>query len=380
MLGSTGSIGRQTLEIIQSEPENFRVVALTCRNNVELIRAQIEAFRPEFVAVGDKESAQRIAAEYPGIKTGYGDEGLVQAATWNPLDMDGLLVNALVGISGLLPTEAAIKANRGIALANKETLVAGGEPIKALLREHQVFLLPLDSEHSGLWQCLKDEDPSQIRKLYITASGGSLRDHDVATLSAVTVREALSHPNWKMGDKITIDSATMMNKGFEMIEASWLFDIPIEKIEPLMHKESLVHAMVEFIDGSILMQASSHDMRLPISYALHYPSRKNSLSVRLDPMELDTLHFAPLDHQRYPLVGIAIRAFHEGGSSPAVLNAANEAAVDLFLKGKIRFTDIEKIISETLAKAPYVPTPSVETIIAIDRNIKKQIYMQMDLH
>ncbi len=378
MLGSTGSIGVQTLEIIQNDPDNFRIITLACNQNIEVLTTQIKQFHPLLVSVGSVEDASILAKEFPEIKFVSGNEGLVKAATYDELDHNGLLVNALVGIAGLKPTIEAIKCKRNIALANKETLVVGGVLVKRLLEEFKVKLYPIDSEHSGLWQCLDHEDPAKIKKLYITASGGAFRDYSRESLESVTAKDALKHPNWQMGPKITIDSATMMNKGFEMIEACHLFDIAIDKIEPVMHKESLVHAMVEFVDNSIIMQMSSHDMRLPISYALYYPERTKNVAQVLDIAKLNNLHFSRVDNERYPLLITTVAAFKSGGSLPCVLNAANEAAVDLFLRGKIAFLEIETIIIESLKNYEPVINPTLEDLLLIDKIVKKKLYQKYD--
>ncbi len=378
MLGSTGSIGVQTLEIVQNDPDNFRIITLACNQNIEILKTQIRQFHPLLVSVGSAKDALKLANEFSNSIFVSGDEGLVKAATYDESDQNGLLVNALVGIAGLKPTIEAIKCKRNIALANKETLVVGGVLVKKLLEEFNVKLYPIDSEHSGLWQCLDHEDLTKIKKLYITASGGAFRDYSRENLESVIAEDALKHPNWQMGKKITIDSATMMNKGFEMIEACHLFDISIDKIEPVLHKESLVHAMVEFVDNSIIMQMSSHDMKLPISYALYYPERTKNVAQVLDVCKLKDLHFSQFDHERYPLLLTAVQAFKSGGTLPCVLNAANEAAVDLFLRGKIAFLEIETIITESLKKHEPVMNPTLEDLLLIDKIIKKTLYQKYD--
>ncbi|MGI6392792.1 MAG: 1-deoxy-D-xylulose-5-phosphate reductoisomerase [Candidatus Izemoplasmatales bacterium] len=374
VLGSTGSIGRQTLEIVKLNPEKFAVVSLACGRNIDLLIEQIEYFKPKVVAVDSEKDAERVQGLFPDLIVGHGNQGLVRAATYGPNVPEPLVVNALVGILGLIPTIRAIEAGRNVALANKESLVVGGAIIKELLNKKQTKLFPIDSEHSGLWQLLQGEDPRSVQKVYLTASGGAFRDYKRSELAHVTKEEALRHPNWEMGAKITIDSATMMNKGFEIIEAMYLFDLSLEKIETILHQESLVHALVEFVDGSIKAQLSSHDMRLPISYALFYPERQKTPIPRLDLASLGKLSFAELDHERYPLLKVVEQAIKTGGSALCALNSANEAAVDLFFKGKIGFLDIESIITESLNRHLPVHNPSINDILNTDKTIKQAIY------
>jgi len=374
VLGSTGSIGRQTLEIVRRNKDEFTVVSLACGRNIELLIEQIKAYKPKVVAVETEFDAKTIQDLFPEVIVGHGNQGLVKAATYGPNSPEPLVVNALVGILGLIPTIHAIEAGRNVALANKESLVAGGSIIKQLLREEQTKLFPIDSEHSGLWQLLQGEDPGSVQKVYLTASGGAFRHYERSELVHVTKEEALKHPNWEMGAKITVDSATMMNKGFEIIEAMHLFDLPLEKIETILHEESLVHAMVEFADGSIKAQLSSHDMRLPISYALFYPKRRPTPVPRLNFASLGKIGFAKLDHERYPLLKVVQRAIRAGGTAPCAMNAANEAAVDLFLKGKIGFLDIESIVSDSLFKHLPIQNPGINDILNTDKAIKQSIY------
>jgi 1-deoxy-D-xylulose-5-phosphate reductoisomerase len=284
------------------------------------------------------------------------------------------LVNALVGIVGLLPTVRAIEIKRTIALANKETLVVAGDIINELLRIHGVELYPIDSEHSAIWQCLRGEDHKTISKLIITASGGSFRDYVRSHLESVTVEEALSHPNWSMGDKITIDSATMMNKGFEVIEAHHLFHLPPEAIETVIHRESIIHSMVEFTDHSIIAQLSDHDMHLPISYALFYPQRRENQVQSLNWTKLKQLTFSDVSFTRYPCLGCAYDALKRGGNAPAILNAANEAAVDLFLKRKISFLEIETIVGQAIQNNPWIDKPTLDELLKTDQTVKAAIY------
>ena len=336
LLGSTGSIGTQTIEIIEKHPDEFRLKAISGYKNLDSIKEIASKFSLDLIAVKDSIDALLIRELYPNTKVVYGESGLVELAGFNPLDSEAVLINALVGMVGLKPTIESIKIDRDVLLANKETLVVGGHLIKDLLEEHDVHLFPIDSEHNAIWQMLQGENPKSIKKLYITASGGSFRDLSREQLSNVTLSQALKHPNWSMGNKITIDSATMMNKGFEIIEAAYLFDMDIENIVPIIHRESIIHSMVEYIDNSLSGLLATPDMRMPISYAMFYPKRVESLIKAIDFTKLSKLTFEEVDYERYPLVKLAIDAYSLGGSARTVLNAANEACVDLFLNQKIQ--------------------------------------------
>ncbi len=373
LLGATGSIGRQTLDIVKANPSRFAVVTMSAHTKMEELLALIGEFHPKFVAVSTREQAEIIKEKVPDVKVGFGRAGLVRAATYQSDDEDGLLVNALVGIAGFVPTVEAIQIGRKIALANKETLVVGGELILPLLDKHHVTLFPIDSEHSAIWQCLRGEETKNVRRLIITASGGALRDWPIDQLAKATKADALAHPTWSMGEKITIDSATMMNKGFEVIEAHYLFDMPLEKIEIIMHPESIVHSMVEFHDKSIIAQLSSHDMRLPIDYALNYPQRLNNAVKPLDLAQLGSLTFYAPDLRRYPCYVLAMRAIREGGSMPCVLNAANEVAVRWFLEGFIPFGTIAEIVEEAMFHHQKRKSPNLETIIALDKQVRERL-------
>jgi len=347
ILGVTGSIGTQTLDIVRNNPRDFKVLAVTGNSNIKKMTEIIEEFNPSFVSMGTKKMVDDLCKLYPNIEYGFGVDGLVEASIY-PSKKDVLVINSVVGSVGLIPTVKAIKASRNIALANKETLVIGGEIIKPLLKEFNVSLIPIDSEHSAIMQCLNGESSSQIDKLIITASGGSFRDKKRSELNNCTVSDALSHPNWSMGAKITIDSATMMNKGLEVIEAHYLFDVSYEKIDTIMHKESIIHSMVMFKDSSIIAHLGSPDMRIPINYALYYPKRTPFAGEKLDFKKLGSLNFEELSYDRYPLLKMAIDAGKEKGLKPTILNAANEAAVSLFLNGKITFLEIEEIVRHCL--------------------------------
>ncbi|MBI9010256.1 MAG: 1-deoxy-D-xylulose-5-phosphate reductoisomerase [Tenericutes bacterium] len=374
LLGATGSIGTQTIEIIEKHPDAFCLKAISGYKNLDSIIEIASKFCLDLIAVKDMEDALIIQKHFPNTKVVYGENGLIELAVCNPKDKEGLLINALVGMVGLKPTIESIQINRNVLLANKESLVVGGHLIKDLLEEHDVHLFPIDSEHNAIWQMLQGENPKFIKKLYITASGGSFRDLSRAQLSDVTVSQALKHPNWTMGSKITIDSATMMNKGFEIIEAAYLFDMDIENIVPIIHRESIIHSMVEYIDNSISGLLATPDMRMPISYAMFYPEREESLIKPLDFTKLSKLTFEEVDYERYPLVKLAIKAYALGGSARTVLNAANEACVDLFLKQKIKFIDIETIVSKSVNTHKVIAHPSLDEIYEIDKAIKKEIY------
>ena len=348
IMGSTGSIGTQTLDIVERYPELFKVMALTACNNWQLLAEQARKHRPRMAVVANEEHypALRDALRLSGIEVLAGREGLIAAATLPETDT---VVGALVGYSGLESTVAALEDRKQVALANKETLVVGGELIDSILRRTGKRILPIDSEHSAIFQCLVGEDPANVSRLILTASGGPFRNFTSRQLEDATVSQALHHPNWEMGAKVTIDSATMMNKGFEMIEARWLFNIAPERIDVVVHPESVVHSMVEFIDGSVKAQMGIPDMRLPIEAALAYPGRIDLLrttgSKPLDLTEIGSLTFEKPDTERFPLLKTAYQAAAEGGLVPALMNAANEVAVKDFLEGRIGFADISRIVA-----------------------------------
>lgn len=371
LLGATGSIGLQTLDIVR-QTEDFRMVSVTTHTKIEQIKEIIDEFTPAYVSVGTKEDMESLQTLYPNIQFGYGPDGLIEAATYGP-KADGMLVNAIVGSAGLAPTIAAIKHERTIALANKETLVIGGELIRPLLDEYNVALLPIDSEHSAIMQCMQGEQKGAIKRIIITASGGSFRDLSRAELASVTIEDALNHPNWTMGAKITIDSATMMNKGLEIIEAHHLFDVPYAQIDTVMHKESIIHSLVEFQDQSMIAHLGMPDMRVPISYALHYPNRAPFNGTPLDLVRVGSLHFQELSETRYPMVTYAKEAGITGGYAPTVLNAANEAAVALFLDGRISFLQIEEIVLQCSKQFVIDEPLSLERIIDIDTQVKHYV-------
>lgn len=368
LLGATGSIGTQTLDVIRSNPKRFKLQAIAVGKNIDLTRKIIREFQPVIVSVQNKEDKERLKAEFPNnIKFTYGEEGLIEVATCEDTEV---LVNAILGSVGLLPTLQAIEAGKTIAIANKETLVTAGHIVMTKAKEHNVTILPVDSEHSAIFQCLNGENEKEIERLIITASGGSFRDKSRDELVNVTVEDALNHPNWSMGAKITIDSATMMNKGLEVIEAHWLFNQPYEKIECLLHRESTIHSMVEFTDGSVIAQLGTPDMRIPIQYALTYPERLLSNSERLDLAKIGSLHFEKMDFERFRCLHFAYEAGKIGGTLPVVLNAANEVAVQAFLTGKISFLEIEDWIEKALTSHQVIANPDLQTILHVDKETR----------
>ena len=361
ILGSTGSIGTQTLEVIAANPEYFEVETLTAHNNVDLLAQQAIRFQPNAVVIGNKDlykSLKEALSKYP-IKVYAGYEAIAQVAAMPSVDV---VMAAMVGFSGMAPVVKAIEAGKRIALANKETLVAAGELITKLAMQQNVAILPVDSEHSAIFQCMQGENYNEIEKIILTASGGPFRGKSAKELEHVTKDEALRHPSWNMGAKITIDSATLMNKGLEVIEARWLFDIPIERIEVLIHPQSVIHSLVQFADGSVKAQLGVPDMKAPILYALSYPYRLAADLPRLDLAKYASLTFEKPDLQRFPSLDIAIQALKEGGNRPCAMNAANEAAVSAFLNGHIGFTDIPRRIEKAMQKIAYIASPTLEQL------------------
>ncbi len=395
IMGSTGSIGTQALEIIRNNKDKFKAVGLTCRSRVDSLIGQIREFAPEAVSVGNAEDAARVQAEFPDVTVYYGDAGLVEIAQ---MDCD-IVLNSLMGISGLAPTYKAIECGRDIALANKETLVAGGALVTDLCREKGVRLLPVDSEHSAIFQCLEGNGGSAcgrayrepdsgidrpVRRILLTASGGPFRGRSLEEMRDVTIEQALNHPKWSMGSKITIDSATMMNKGLEVIEARWLFDVPASQIDVHVHPESIVHSMVEFCDGSVMAQMGLPDMKIPISLALNYPDRMKLIG-DFDPdaedapgagaLDLFTtganLTFEKPDRKVFRCIDLAYAALKEGGAAPVVMNGANEALVAMFLAGKIGFLDIPETIEKVMDAADFAAPATVDEILHIDREARR---------
>lgn len=369
LLGSTGSIGTQTLDVISHYPERFNVTALAAGSNMKELLKQIEQFHPQSVSVATKQLAESIRHAVPSnVRVYYGDEGVFDMA--GSCDAD-FVMSSMVGSRGLKPTLAAIAAGKDIGLANKETLVTAGHIVTEAVTRSGVKLLPVDSEHSAIFQCLNGESDTAIDQIVLTASGGSFRDRTREQLAGVTVEEALQHPNWSMGAKVTIDSATMMNKGLEVIEAHWLFHLPYDQIRVLIHPESIIHSYVQFADRSIIAQMGTPDMRVPIQYALTYPERVHSPAKALDLAELGSLHFQKMDESRFPCLKLAFECGRSGGSAPTVFNAANEIAVTRFLQGEIEFLDIENIITEVLNQHEVIRNPSLEQIEEIDRLSRK---------
>ena len=365
LLGATGSIGQQTIDVVLQHPDLFTIRALGAGRNMKNLREILAKISTDLVCVQLKEDADLLRGEYPDIRFVSGDEGLEELASLSDYD---LLVNALVGFAGFMPTLKAIESGHDVALANKETLVVGGELIYRALEKYGRKLYPIDSEHSAIWQCLQGNRKSDLKRLIITASGGSFRKLTREELKNVTVEQALAHPNWSMGAKITIDSADMMNKGFEVIEAHWLFNVSYDDIDVIMHRESVIHSMVEYCDHSIMAQLGAPDMRLPIQYALSAPDRFDlQQDAPLDLTAIGELHFEKPDVRRFPLLALAYEAGRKGGNLPGVMNAANEAANLAFREGKIPFLMIEDIVISAVHKVPYKEVNEVSDLIEADR-------------
>jgi len=351
VLGATGSIGLNTLEIVRQFPQKFKIEALSCRSSIERLVEQIKEFQPRLVCVDNSEQARELRETFRDRNSGtetefvWGVEGLVQVSSDPEVD---LVVAGIVGAAGLQPTFSAVKAGKTVAVANKEPLVMAGELFVQTANKTGAKLLPTDSEHNAIFQALHGESPERIARLILTASGGPFRDLPLKEFEKITLAEALSHPNWEMGRKISIDSATMMNKGLEIIEAHWLFNTPVENIDVLMQRESIIHSMVEFIDGSFLAQMGLPDMRVPIAYCLGWPERLPLKIPRLDPLSMSALHFEKIDPQRYPCLPLAIKVAKQGGAAPAVLNGANETVVTAFLGEEIRFVEIAETIAAVI--------------------------------
>lgn len=370
ILGSTGSIGTQSLEIIEENPGLFEVYALTANNNAKLLIEQARKFNPEIVVIGNEANYQVVkeALEKLPIKVFAGNDAIAQVAEMEPIDM---VLTAMVGYSGLKPTIAAIKAKKAIALANKETLVVAGELINSLALENASPIIPVDSEHSAIFQCLVGENMDRIEKIILTASGGPFRTKSYDELAHVTKAQALKHPNWDMGAKITIDSATMMNKGFEVIEAKWLFGLKPEQIDVVIHPQSIIHSMVQFVDGSIKAQMGLPDMKLPIQYAFGYPTRLKNNFPRLDFAQQNSLTFEQADIKKFRNLAFAFDAMEKGGNVPCILNAANEIVVTAFLQEKIGFLQMSDIIEKTMSKTSFVKTPTYEDYVVTNVEARK---------
>ena len=373
ILGSTGSIGTQALDVIAHNQDKFKVTALSCAKSLPLLCRQIEEFSPEAVAVKDETDAKEIADKYKDLEVFWGAEGLKTIASMESCDM---VLNSLMGMKGLEPTMAAIESGKDIAFANKETLVAGGQLVMDAVKKHGVAMLPVDSEHSAIFQSLQGNQDNEIRRILLTASGGPFRGYSLEQLEQVSLEQALNHPNWSMGSKITIDSATMMNKGLEVIEARWLFDVPLEKIQVAVHPQSILHSAVEYMDSSVIGQMGNPDMRIPIAYAFSYPERMD-LSDVTQPLDLFSLKegmsFYPADRSVFKTIDLAYEACREGGSCPVVLNGANEVLVDLFLHGKIRFIDIQNFLIQMMEAHQTKRNLDLETILEEDMRGREDV-------
>ena len=367
ILGSTGSIGTQTLEIIRQYPNEFKVAGLTTNKNSDLLLKQIKEFKPKAVAIMDKSKVDDLL-NFSTCQVYSGIEGLNKIAILQEADT---VVNALVGSVGIEPTYHVIRAKKNIALANKETLVAAGSVIMEEVKKSNASLMPIDSEHSAIFQCLTGENIKEVNKVTITCSGGPFKNYTKQQLENVIVQDALKHPTWNMGSKITIDSATLMNKGFEVIEAYWLYGIDYEKIKIVIHPQSIIHSLVEFVDNSVIAQLGLPDMKIPIQYALTYPKRFQSLSMPLDLIKIKNLDFKKPDFDMFPCLKYAYEAGITGGTLPAVMNAANEAAVYAFLDNKIRFLDIQRLIKKMMNEHNVIKNPTLKEILEIDKKTKE---------
>ena len=371
LLGASGSIGVQTIDVIEQHPDEFELVAFSVGKRVQVVRDVLSKFDVKEVCVMNADDAELLSKEYPNVHFSHGDEGLLHLVS---LEEGNWVVNALVGSVGLRPTLVAIEHGKNIALANKETLVVGGKFVKEALKKHKVELTPIDSEHSAIFQCLQGIDKEDIDKLIITASGGSFRDKSRDELKGVSVKQALSHPNWSMGAKITIDSATLMNKGFEVIEAHYLFDIDYDDIDVLLHKESIIHSLIQTKDTALLAQMGTADMRLPIQYALSYPKRYDLVNgEKCDLARIGTLHFDYPDTNRFPLLKTAYECGRKEGNACAILNAANEIAVNAFLNEQIEFLDIEKLIFKALENIEYIENATLEDVFETDKKTRAYV-------
>lgn len=370
ILGSTGSIGEQALDIIRQHREQFEVLALSCESSWETLARQVNEFRPAFALVSRDEEYKLLkkAVHHPNTTLLKGNKHLPELATLEEAD---IILNSLVGYAGFEPTLEALKSGKKVALANKESLVVGGELIRELIGDQKERLIPVDSEHSAMLQCLVGEPMAEVEKFIITASGGPFRTWNKAEMRQITIEDALDHPNWSMGAKITIDSATMMNKGLEVIEAHWLFDLPLERIEAVVHPQSIIHSVVTFKDGSSKAQLGPPTMKVPILYALTYPDREPLDVPRLDWQQAFDLTFEPIDYERFPCFGLALEAGRAGGLAPAVLNAANEVAVERFLNKEISYIRIPQIIESCLSRLNNFDTLSLQTLKTIDKKARK---------
>ena len=371
ILGSTGSIGTQALDIIRRNKAYFKVSALTAYNNIELLKEQIEEFRPERVGVVDAEKAEILKKEIPqNVEVLAGHDALKELASQSDIDM---VLVAVVGIAGLEATMAALESGNDVALANKETLVTGGQLVIDAASKTGSRIIPVDSEHSAIFQCLQGADHQDVRRIVLTASGGPFRGFTPDRLVHVRPEDALIHPNWSMGKKVTIDSATLMNKGLEIIEAKWLFNLSIGQIQVIVHPQSIIHSMVEFKDGSVLAQLGMPDMRIPILYAFSYPRRFESPVQKVDFAKIGMLTFEEPDTESFPCLNLAIKAAQIGGTMPTVLNAANEVAVDRFLNGEIKFTEISLMVQKAMDSHQVIPRPTLADILRVDKETRRML-------
>lgn len=361
ILGSTGSIGTQTLDVVDWFPDRLEVVALTARTDSETLRTQVERYRPRFAALSHPRPGTDL--ETAGLTLRTGEEALIEAATLPEAD---LVIISVVGTAGLAPALAALRAGKNVALATKEALVVGGHLMTAAARESGATILPIDSEHSAIWQCLRGNELQEVEKIVLTASGGPFVDKTRDEMAAATIEKALNHPTWNMGGKITIDSATLMNKGLEVIEAKWLFDIPASRIDVVVHRQSIIHSLVYFQDSSVMAQMGIPDMRLPIEYSLFYPQRLPNQLERLDLVRCRNLTFEAPDRERFPALALAFQAAEVGGSLPGVMSAANEVAVDQFLQGRIPFTEIADRVHYVMSRHDVSPNPGLEELLELD--------------
>lgn len=373
ILGSTGSIGMQALEVIRAHPDAFQVVALAAGRRLDLLVEQVREFRPHLVSVGRPEGAQELKDRLGGfpVKICFGEEGLAEVAAYPETQLTLL---AVVGAAGLKPALAAVRAGKDVALATKEALVMAGALLTAEAAARRVKLLPVDSEHSAIFQCLDGGGKAALKRIILTASGGPFRQVPKERLASVTPEEALSHPTWSMGKKITIDSATLMNKGLEVIEARWMFDIDVKRVDVIVHPQSIVHSLIEYVDGSVLAQLSPPDMRLPILYALSYPDRLENPFPALDLLAVGALTFEPVDRERFPCLEYAYEAVAVGGTAPAALNAANEVAVELFLGRQITFAQISQVIEAGLRGHGAASGESLDDILTVDQEVREQLF------
>lgn len=374
LLGASGSIGLQTVDVCLQHKNKFKIIGISVGRNIEVLLQLLEKIEVRYVCTSEYQP--ELIDRFKHIQFFHGDEGLLSLVQVEY----HLLVNALVGFVGVKPTLKAISLNKDVALANKETLVVAGEFVYKLLEKHHVKLLPIDSEHSAIFQALQGNQLSEVKRLIITASGGSFRDKTRNELNDVTLTQALQHPNWAMGAKITIDSATMMNKGFEVIEAHWLFNIPYEKIDVIMHPQSIVHSLVEYVDGSQMAQLGLSDMRIPIQYALAYPQRLPLISESLQLETIGTLQFKPVSYERFPLLKVAIEVGKAKGSAPCILNAANEIANAAFIANRISFLDIERLIIKALKNIPHQTSITLEELFEIDQKTRAYVLERIETH